>query len=348
MHTMDYVSGNLLESPAQALVNTVNTVGVMGKGIALQFKNQFPGNYKAYVKACKEGEVQIGKMFVVREKTLLKGEKIIINFPTKTDWRKPSEYVYIEKGLADLRQFILSEGILSLALPPLGAGNGGLEWGRVRDLINCHLSDLPCQIMVYEPTKQIQEKLRKERIGLTPARAMLLAVLYDLVKEGEFVSEFASEKIGYFLQRFGAADTLKLPYTKGIYGPYSGKVRHILHQLNGSYITGYSDKNKKPFEMLGILMDGEETVDGYLAQESRREERAIVEKTKRFLDGFYDNGSLELLATVDFILQENPSAQDIPTIRQHLDAWSVRKSKLLAQEKPLQIVLAHLRNTQFS
>ena len=125
-----YTKGNLLEAPAEALVNTVNTVGVMGKGIALQFKEAFPGNLKAYLKACKEGWLQPGKLLVFREKTL-DGEKIIINFPTKTEWYRKSSYAYIEEGLKELAKVIMRERIKSIAIPPLGCGNGGLNWAKV-------------------------------------------------------------------------------------------------------------------------------------------------------------------------------------------------------------------------
>jgi O-acetyl-ADP-ribose deacetylase (regulator of RNase III) len=137
-----YVQGNLLDSKAEALVNTVNTIGVMGKGVALQFKQQFPENAKVYIKASKEGTIDIGKLLVTKDTSLHTGEKIIINFPTKTDWRKPSEYSYIEKGLQDLLSVIKEQGINSIALPPLGAGNGGLHWVKVKQILEHYLSSL--------------------------------------------------------------------------------------------------------------------------------------------------------------------------------------------------------------
>ena len=207
-----YKIGNLLESEAEALVNTVNTVGVMGKGIALQFKNMFPINFKEYAKACKNKEVNVGKLLITEEVSLLSGKKIIINFPTKTNWRLPSEFSYIESGLIDLVKEIKERKIKSIAIPPLGAGNGGLDWSKVKLILERHLSEIDCDIYIYEPSESIQEVLKKERVKLTPARAMLLSVLYDLVKNGEFVSEFSAEKIAYFLQRFGGKDVFKLQF----------------------------------------------------------------------------------------------------------------------------------------
>lgn len=282
-----YKIGNLLDSEAEALVNTVNTVGVMGKGIALQFKNRFPNNFKLYFNACKNKELKVGQLLITEEETLLKEKKIIINFPTKTDWRLPSEYKYIEDGLAELVNVIKERNIKSIAIPPLGSGNGGLDWNRVKQVLETYLSEVNCEIFIYEPNAAIQEALKKERIKLTPARAMLLSVLYELARNGEFVSEFASEKIAYFLQRFGAKKIFNLDFQPNFYGPYSGKVKHVLYHLNGSYIMGYSSKDKKPFEELGIVPDAESEVTEFLEKPEYAEHRAIIEKTKSFLAGFY-------------------------------------------------------------
>lgn len=161
---IQYVSGNILDSKAQALVNTVNTMGVMGKGIALQFKKAYPNNYKAYEKACKWGEVEVGKMFITEDFNTTSGDRIIINFPTKTSWKKPSEYKYIEDGLDSLIAEINARKIESIAIPPLGAGNGGLNWERVKKLIEEKLKNLRIDIYLYEPSLQIQEHLKTETL----------------------------------------------------------------------------------------------------------------------------------------------------------------------------------------
>lgn len=327
-----YITGNLLKSKAQALVNTVNTVGVMGKGIALQFKKQYPTNYKKYAKACKEKQVKVGQLFVTEEETLLYGKQIIVNFPTKEHWRKPSQYSYIEEGLKALVALMEDKKISSIAIPPLGAGNGGLEWPKVKALMEQYLSGVEAEIIIYEPNAHIKEILKKERTKLTPARAMLLAVLYDLVKQGEFVSEFAGEKVAYFLQRFGAKEAFRLDYTPYFYGPYSGKVRHVLYHLNGSYITGYTSKDKKPFEPLGLVMDAEKDIIAYLEQEGHQAYKAIVEKTKKCLSGFYSSFGLELLSTIDYISQEEQT-NDPEQIKTRLAAWSNRKKTLFSNDK---------------
>ena len=130
-----YITGNILESNAKALINTVNTVGVMGKGIALQFKKAYHNNFKTYVEACKRNEIEIGKLLVTKDSNLNSGEKYIINFPTKKDWRKPSEYYFIESGLDDLIRVLNENKIDSVAIPPLGAGNGGREWEKGKKII---------------------------------------------------------------------------------------------------------------------------------------------------------------------------------------------------------------------
>lgn len=344
---IQYLVGNLLESKAEALVNTVNTVGVMGKGIALQFKNQFPNNYKLYAKACKENEVQTGKLFVTEESTLLEGRKIIVNFPTKTDWRKPSEYEYVERGLVQLAKLIQEKNIQSIAVPPLGAGNGGLDWNKVKLIIEQHLSGLNCEVQLYEPNASIREAMKKERVKLTPARAMLLSVLFDLVRNGEFVSEFSSEKVTYFLQRFGARDYFKLDFLPNFYGPYSGKVKHVLYYLNGSYITGYSAKDKKPFEELGLMFDAENEINYFLDSKENQHCREIVQKTKAFLTGFYSSFGLELLSTVD-IIREDKQVTTVDEIIQNIESWSNRKKSLFSNQQFIVLANEKLEKCNFA
>lgn len=342
---IQFTKGNILDSKAHALVNTVNTVGVMGKGIALQFKNQYPNNYKLYRKAFENKELEIGKVFVTKEESLLGGEKWIVNFPTKKHWRYPSEYEYIEKGLVSLKKFLIKEKIQSIAIPPLGAGNGGLDWNKVKEMIVSSLEGLETEVIIYEPTDTIKEELKKERVKLTPARAMMLSVLYDLVRQGEFVSEFAAEKVAYFLQKFGAQDEFKLDFQKNFYGPYSGKVRHVLYHLNGSYVMGYSSKDKKPFEELDLIIDAEKDVMKFLNDGKNEKYLKIVQKTKNFLNGFYSPFGLELLSTIDFIKSDKPN-YNAEQIQLEIDKWSSRKSKMFSNSKFVDVALKNInRNT---
>jgi len=338
-----YKIGNIFESEAQALVNTVNTIGVMGKGIALQFKKAFPNNFKAYYKACKNNEVAIGKLFVTRDSNLTSGEKLIINFPTKKHWRNPSEYSFVEEGLDDLIRVIENKNIKSIAIPPLGSGNGGLKWEKVKKIIEDKLDHLDIDIFFFEPNAFIKEKLKKERVKLTNARALLLYLLFDLVKNGEYVSEFSSEKICYFLQKFGAKKFFKLNFTPNFYGPYSGKVRYVLNALNGSYIMGYSDMNKKPFEPLTLVADSYDSVKKFV--EEKEDLQQIAKQTSAFLNGFYSDFSLELLSSVDYII-ETKKTFDKEIISQELEQWSDRKRSMFSNPKYIDISIKHFKNHQ--
>ena len=348
-----FVKGNLLESDAQALVNTVNTEGVMGKGIALQFKEAFPVNYSLYREACEKQLVTIGKMFVTQELTLT-GIKIIINFPTKTTWKKPSEYSYIESGLVALRQEVIFRNISSIAIPPLGAHNGGLDWSIVKQMIVSYLQDLDCLIYLYEPSDAIIEKMKSERVKLTPASAMMLDVLCDMVSYGEFASVFAAEKAVYFLQRHGARKVFKIVFDRNYYGPYSGgKISHLLYYLNGSYIKGMGSMQAKPFQEIWLLKDTSEIVKNYLNREEHHEYKVVCDNTKTFLRGYYSTYSLELLSTIDFILQtdkrlvswKNMDQNEVLyLVTEDIRAWSNRKETLFAGSKYVQVILTHLRN----
>lgn len=223
----------------------------------------------------------------------------------------------------------------------LGAGNGGLEWECVKKIIDKMLSSLiDVEIFVYEPTTQIKEVLKKERVKLTDARALLLAVLYDLVKNGEYVSEFSSEKVCYFIQRFGAEQYFKLKFEPNFYGPYSGKVRYILNVLNGSYIMGYSDMNKKPFNPLILINDGYDIIKDYI--DNRLILKEIVEKTTNFLTGFYSDFALELLSSVNYITCQEKTFDKL-TIYKKLNEWNDRKRSLFSNSNYIDLSLKQVK-----
>lgn len=171
---INFLQGNLLEAPVEAVVNTVNTVGVMGKGIALMFKDAFPDNFRAYEKACQRKEVRVGHMFVT-ERVGFEGPNWIINFPTKQHWRQPSKMEWIAEGLHDLSRVVQERNIRSIALPPLGCGNGGLEWSEVRPEIERALASLKdVEVLVFEPTAKYQNVAKRTGVmKLTPARALV-------------------------------------------------------------------------------------------------------------------------------------------------------------------------------
>lgn len=322
-----YKEGNILDAKADALVNTVNTVGVMGKGIALQFKQQFPEIYKVYKSAAERGEIVTGKVQVVPAQNM-NGVKYVVNFPTKQHWRNPSKISWIKEGLIDLREQIANSDIRSIAIPPLGCGQGGLKWESVRPLIESALKDLNAEIIIYEPTAFIKEALKKEdRViasKLTPARAMLLSLLYQYRALGEFASEFAAVKLGYFLQRFGETQ-LKLKFTKGIYGPYSNEIRFVLYTLNGYYLNGFAQMDAKPFESLELIAAKKQEVYQYIDNHASVKEKNRLNKTIEFIQGYESPYGLELLATVDFLLHTEKTF-DTQIIYDRL--WSERKQNL--------------------
>ncbi len=315
----------------------------MGKGIALQFKKMFPGNYASYKKACVSNEIVIGKMFVSVERLLLTGEeKIIINFPTKKHWRQPSQYSYISEGLKDLKNVIIERNIQSVTLPPLGCGNGGLEWSRVKCLIEEALKELSCEVIVYTPNAAVQTVLNKENSKLTTGRIMLLSVFYDLVAHEEFVTEFAGEKICYFLQRMGAGKYFNLVFEPYYYGPYSGKVGRVLRAMNGFYLTDYNLQNQKPFDAIQLKFDTRDELEKAYNEKLTKEEKEIVLKTKGLFKGFYSAFSMELLSSVDLIVNKSGETE-IHRIQAKVSAWNERKAKIFNKERYIQIALDRLK-----
>lgn len=341
---MKYVKGNLLEAKAQALVNTVNTVGVMGKGIALQFKEAFPMNFKIYAAECKEKKLQPGKLLVVKEQTL-EGEKIIINFPTKTEWYLKSKYEYVEDGLKELVKVIDEYQIESIAIPPLGCGNGGLKWEKVKSLIEKYLSHLSqVHIQVFEPNEAVKEILKQQNTiketKLTPARAMLLYSMFYYESLGENASLFVANKLAYFLQRLGEKSFNKLKFEAHHYGPYAVQVEHLLHNVNGTYLKGLEQMNAKAFEPLELQYDKLNEVSAYVKNELSSEQRSRLSSLVKLIDGFQSALSLEILATVDFVRKDKPGIQQEDIVNT-IHSWSDRKRKLF-QEKYIQIATKHL------
>ena len=338
-----YLKGNLLEASTQALVNTVNTVGVMGKGIALQFKERFPLNFKLYADACKKGEVLIGKMFVVKENSF-NGEKIIINFPTKTEWYKKSQYSYIEEGLKDLVNVIRKYEIQSIAIPPLGSGNGGLVWSKVKSLMNEYLQDLPIEILIYEPNDAVKEILKKEEtkkaVNLTPARAMLLYALAKYERRGETPSVFAANKIAYFLQESG--EPLRLDFVAYTYGPYSQALDKVLYALNGKWLTGLEQMQAKPFEAIELNYERLDEVNGFIKHKLTHIQRDRLDSVFNLIEGFESTLALELLSSIHFLLSKNRDLTKNELLEQ-IQSWNSRKKGVI-KEKYIDIAMKHLNN----
>ena len=333
---MKYTVGNILEAETEALVNTVNTAGVMGKGIALAFKKSFPENFKRYEKAVKDGSIDIGKVLLTKTDQL--SPKYIINFPTKKHWRQPSKVEYIEKGLQSLISVIQENNIKSIAIPPLGSGNGRLRWNEVKVLIEKYLSPLSnnVDIVIYEPGYNDQTVTSKKSVELTPARAMLIYLLNRYRILGYSITMLVAQKMAYFLQGYG--EPLNLQFEKGVYGPYSHQLLHLLQHLNGTFIH-FKNEDNKPGTVITIKDEKLSLVEAYVKGMLTKEQQLRMENVLTLIEGFESPYGIELLATVDFIKKNFPD-YSLEEIKSEIHNWTSRKKQLM---KPHHIEIAYNR-----
>lgn len=333
---IEYKSGDILREDADALVNTVNCVGVMGRGIALQFKKAFPKNFKAYAVACKNDEVQPGRMFVF-ETGQLTHPRYIINFPTKRHWRGKSRMEDIDAGLVDLVATIRQHDIRSIAIPPLGSGLGGLEWAEVKARIEKHLASLDdVQVLVYEPkgAPATDRMVHNRDVPKMTAGRAALVELMDRYLRGlldPFVTLLEVHKLMYFMQEAG--EPLRLKYRQAPYGPYAENLRHVLNAIEGHMVSGYADGGDAPDKPLKLVPGAVSEASALLEQQSVTLDR--FERVSALVEGFESPFGLELLSTVYWVLKhEKPESVD-DVVRQTY-AWAERKR----QFTPRQIGLA--------
>ena len=319
------MQGDILQAKADALVNSVNCVGVMGRGIALQFRKAFPENFKVYEAACKREEVSPGKMLVF-ETGLLTGPRYVINFPTKRHWKGWSRIEDIDAGLRGLVKEIRDRGIRSVAVPPLGCGLGGLDWNVVRPRIIRAFLELPdVRVLLFEPAgAPTAEKMIRERRAprMTPGRAVLieLMVRYLAAVLDPFVSLLEIHKLMYFMQETG--EPLKLNYEKGTYGPYAKNLRHVLSLIEGHLIVGYGDAQDNPERAIELLPGAAGMARGFIA--SLPDTRARFDRVARLIHGFETPYGMELLATVHWVLTHEGARSADDTIAATY-SWNERK-----------------------
>ena len=325
---LTYRQGNLLEADVDAVVNTVNTVGVMGKGIALMFKDRYPENYRTYAAACKAGQVMTGRMLVIATGEL-NGPRYIINFPTKRHWRQPSRLEWIAEGLADLQRVVREHDIRSLALPPLGCGNGGLDWEAVRPLIEAAAAAMPgVQVIAFEPTAKYQNVAKREGVQkLTVPRALVAEAVRRYWVLGIECTLLEIQKLAWFLERAiqnqALEDVLDLRFQADRYGPYSPRLNHLLNALDGSYLR--SDKRISdcgPMDTIGFADAKADVLATYLRSGDGKRYAPVLDETDRLIDGFQSPLGMELLATVDWLLRREQCAPTIEAVRQGLARWS--------------------------
>lgn len=334
---IEFTKGDLLKADADALVNTVNCVGVMGKGIALQFKMTFPENFQRYYKACQNKEVNIGRMFITEQ--LLK-PKYIINFPTKKHWKENSKLEYINLGLIDLKEQIKNLKIKSIAIPPLGAGLGGLVWSDVKDLIVNQLSALvDIRITLYEPGgSPSPENIRveTEKPKMTNGRAILLNLLNEYKEPGYRITLLEIQKLMYLIQEAG--EPLRLKYKKEKYGPYAPNLEHVLQKIEGHFIRGYGDRTRD--SSIRLLKEGLENSKEFLENKPQVIDR--LKKVSGVIRGFETPYGLELLATVHWTAKHENKKEDDEVIKV-IQTWNERKRNLFL---PVHIkkAITHLKN----
>ncbi|WP_043731190.1 type II toxin-antitoxin system antitoxin DNA ADP-ribosyl glycohydrolase DarG [Nocardia asiatica] len=325
--------GNLLRADVDALVNTVNTVGVMGKGIALQFKRAYPEMYKAYERAAKENAIRIGEMFVW-ETEALSGPRLIVNFPTKRHWRSPSRLEDIRSGLLDLVTAIEKYQIRSIAIPPLGCGNGGLDWKEVAPLIWDALRPLEksVDIRIYPPEgapPAADMITRTAAPRMTAARAAVVKLL-RAYEESSFheATLIEVQKLVYFLQQSG--ENLRLEFVKGNYGPYADNLRKTLREIEGHFIVGFGDGSAPvtTAEPLAVVEAAARQADAVLAADQQTAAR--VARVLALTEGFTSMYGLELLASVHWAATRE-NVRDAADVIRLVRGWNKRKSSLFTE-----------------
>lgn len=351
---ISYTQGNLLDARADALVNTVNTVGVMGKGIALMFKERYLRNFNLYAAACKARQVKVGQMFVT-ETGELDGPRWVINFPTKEHWRGNSRLEWVESGLQDLKRVLRERNIRSVAIPPLGAGNGGLDWPTVKARIHAALADMDdVEVIVYEPTGTYQNVAKRTGVQtLTPARALVAEAVRRYWVLGMECSLLEVQKLAWFLERsllhLGLQNDLKLNFKPHRYGPFAPNLNHLLNSLDGSYLQ--SDKriaDSDPLDLIGFNASRQDLVQTYLKSEAKNVAPAL-ELACQVINGFESPFGMELLASVDWLLTRKGVAPEVPAVLEGLARWpaddapgaGTRKSEIF-DERSVRIALQSL------
>jgi len=322
---MEFTRGDILRADAEALVNTVNCVGYMGRGIALQFKRAFPENFAAYAAACKRTDVQPGRMLIV-ETGQFTNPRYIVNFPTKRHWKGKSRIEDIDAGLAALISDVKRLQIKSIAIPPLGCGLGGLDWADVRPRIERAFASLPdVRVLLYEPSgapAADQMTRSTDPPKMTPGRAVLVGLMerYLAGLLDPFVSLIEVHKLMYFMQEAG--EPLRLRYQKAPFGPYAENLRQVLAVIEGHLVSGYADGGDAPEKQLELVPGAAADASAFLAEHP--DTRARFDRVAELVEGFETPFGMELLATVHWVATREGAADPAAAI-QAVYMWNERK-----------------------
>ncbi len=334
------LTGDLLKDDVDAIVNTVNCVGIMGKGIALQFKKKWPKNFKSYEKAYKHGELSVGKMFVYDSGGLV-NPNFIINFPTKKHWKEKTKLSYIEDGLIDLIKQIQLLNIKSIAIPPLGCGNGGLKWDEVKPLILGAFEKLPnIDVHIYEPKGAPDPKTminNTEKPRMTPGRAAIIKLLSIYRELNYALSNLEIQKLAYFLEQTG--QELNLKYVKDQYGPYSNALRHVLTKMDGHYIEGVGDHTAEA--QLAPTANALSEAEKFIEESKDVQFKSNLERVSGLICGFETPYGMELLSTVHWVAMNEPDVDSAVKAVAAIHNWNDRKKKLFSEDH-ISIAWKHL------
>ncbi len=265
-------------------------------------------------------------MFVTERQELI-GPKWIINFPTKSHWRNPSRIEWVEEGLRDLKRIIEEKGIRSIALPPLGSGNGGLNWAEVRDLIESAFQSVEnVDVFVYEPISAYQNVMKRSGVEeLTPARALIAEMVRRYWILGIQCTLLEVQKLAYFLERsiedHGLENCLDLRFEPNRYGPFAPRLTHLLNALDGSYLhCGKRLSDAEPLDVIWFEDGKKDKVAAYLASEAKSY-RPALDATTSIIDGFESPLGMELLATVDWLVHHEGVDLEPNAVRAGLGKW---------------------------
>jgi O-acetyl-ADP-ribose deacetylase (regulator of RNase III) len=322
---IELTQGDILKADAEALVNTVNCVGVMGRGLALQFRKAFPENFKAYEAACKVHQVQPGKVFIYNLNRLY-NPRFIINFPTKRHWKDKSRIEDIRLGLTDPTSVIQQQQIRSVAIPPLGCGLGGLNWEEVRPLIIEAFQSVPeVAVLLFEPagSPQAAAMVRESKVpNMTVGRAALLGLMrrYLAAVMDPAVTLLEVHKLMYFMQEAG--EPLRLNYQKAPYGPYAKNLRHVLSHIEGHFISGYGDAEDRPDKPLELKPYASEQAEAFLAEHEATQQRFA--RVADLIKGFETTFGMELLSTVHWVATREEATTPEEAVTK-IHNWNARK-----------------------
>ncbi|MGF6455234.1 type II toxin-antitoxin system antitoxin DNA ADP-ribosyl glycohydrolase DarG [Pseudomonas frederiksbergensis] len=305
-------TGNILESTADAIVNTVNCEGYMGKGIAYQFKLEFPLNFDSYAQTCKQKLLKPGKLHIFQE-----NGKIIINFPTKDKWRAKSKYEYIEDGLKTLKTALKEWGISSISIPPLGCGNGGLEWGKVKDIIFAELADeSDVDIILYEPSKSYKSQPKVE-----PSLSLSHYLAMEVKNHVNKFSRFRLQKALFLVDFLNNDNYFKFDAHK--FGPYSHSLDIVSKQIS-EYQEYHKSDTKNAQELLEKKLQSE---NFYRSKDSQA---SAINKATTLVNSIETDWELELITSILYVIHKNQvtTAQEISST---ISNWTERKNKIFKE-----------------